>query len=176
MAGTEQTSHGEEGAAHGFRKGDLVVYPGHGAGCVDGIEERTILGEERKYYVVQIPDGELTLSIPAGGDSTLRPCCSEDEVEAAFDVLRGEATDMPGNWNHRFKHNQGKIRNGEILEVAEVVRNLSTYGAEHSLSTGERNMLLKARRILASEMALVKGMEIDETETLINDALRQSVK
>lgn len=176
MSGTEQTSRGEAGADHGFRKGDLVVYPGHGAGCVDGIEERTILGEDRKYYVVQIPDGDLTLSLPAGGGSTLRACSTEDEVEAAFEVLRGEATNMPGNWNHRFKHNQGKIRNGEILEVAEVVRNLSTYGAERNLSTGERNMLLKARRILASEMALVRGMEVDETETLIDGALRQSMK
>lgn len=176
MAGMEQTSRGEAGADHGFSKGDLVVYPGHGAGCVDGIEERTILGEERRYYVVSIPDGDLTLSIPAAGDSTLRACSTEDEVEAAMEVLRGEATDMPDNWNHRFKHNQGKIRNGEILEVAEVVRNLSTYGTERNLSTGERNMLLKARRILASEMALVRGMEVDETETLIDSALHQSVK
>ena len=79
---------------------------------------------------------------------------------------------MPSNWNHRLKHNQGKIKSGEIHQVAEVVRNLSRYGADSGLSTGERTMLMKARQILSSEVALVKGVEPTEAERLVDDALK----
>lgn len=158
-----------------FSEGDLVVYPNHGAGCVSGVEQKTILGEERRYYVVYIPDAELTLSIPADGDSGLRACADEESVVAALSVLGGEATEMPQNWNQRLKHNQAKIRDGEISQVAEVVRNLSSYGGEHNLSTGERNMLMKARRILISEVALVRDIEVREAEELVNDVLREGM-
>ena len=158
-----------------FNEGDLVVYPNHGAGCVSGVEEKTILGEERSYYVVYIPDAELTLSIPADGDSGLRACADEDTVDAALSVLRGEATEMPQNWNQRLKHNQAKLRDGEISQVAEVVRNLSSYGGEHNLSTGERNMLMKARRILVSEVALVRDLDAKQAEELVDEVLREGI-
>jgi len=158
-----------------FNEGDFVVYPNHGAGCVSGIEEKTILGEERRYYVVYIPDAELTLSIPAEGDSGLRACADEENVVAALSVLKDEATEMPQNWNQRLKHNQAKIRDGEISQVAEVVRNLSSYGGEHNLSTGERNMLMKARRILVSEIALVRDIEVKEAEELVEGVLREGL-
>jgi len=158
-----------------FSEGDLVVYPNHGAGCVSGVEEKTILGEERRYYVVFIPDAELTLSIPAGGDSGLRACADEENAEVALSVLRGEATEMPQNWNQRLKFNQAKLRDGEISQVAEVVRNLSSYGGEHNLSTGERNMLMKARRILVSEIALVRDTGVKEAEKLVDAVLREGI-
>lgn len=154
-----------------FSEGDLVVYPSHGAGCVAGIEEKTILGEERRYYVVYIPESELTLSIPADGDTGLRACSDEKSVVEALAALEDEATEMPGNWNHRLKYNREKIRGGEISEVAEVVRNLSVYGDEHGLSTGERNMLMKARQILISEIALVRDVDIQKAELLVDGAL-----
>ncbi len=155
-----------------FAKGDLVVYPNHGAGYVSGIEEKTVLGEVRRYYVVHVADGGLTLSIPADGDSGLRPCADDDGVEAALEMLRGGPEDMPANWNHRLKHNQEKLRSGEISHVAEVVRDLSSYGGAHGLSTGERTLLTKARRILVSEVALVREIEVEEAESLVEDALR----
>jgi CarD family transcriptional regulator len=155
-----------------FVEGDLVVYPNHGAGCVVGIEEKTILGEVRRYYVVYLPDTELTVSIPADGEMGLRPCADEESVARALALLGADVTQMPSNWNHRLKHNREKIRSGEILKVAEVVRNLSVYGTENGLSTGERNMLLKARQILASEIALVRSIEVVEAEKLVDSALR----
>lgn len=156
-----------------FSEGDLVVYPSHGAGCVSGIEEKTILGEVRRYYIVYIPDAELTLSIPADGDTGLRACSDEESIAEALAVLREGATEMPSNWNHRLKHNKEKIRSGEISEVAEVVRNLSVYGDEHGLSTGERNMLTKARQILISEVALVRDVDVSEAESLVDGALNR---
>jgi CarD family transcriptional regulator len=155
-----------------FSKGDLVVYPNHGAGYVSGVEEKTILGEERRYYIVYVPDGGLTLNIPADSYTGLRSCADDEEIAGALEILRGVPEDMPVHWNHRLKHNQEKIRSGEILSVAEVVRDLSAHGGERGLSTGERNLLAKARRILISEVAMGKSLEADEAEALVDGALR----
>ncbi len=155
-----------------FGDGDLVVYPNHGAGYVAGVEEKTVLGEVRRYYVVYIADGGLTLNIPADGETGLRPCAGEEGVAEALTILRGAARSMPANWNHRLKHNQGKLRSGEISQVAEVVRDLSVFGWEHGLSTGERTLLTKARRILISEVALVRNLPAEEAEALVDGALR----
>jgi CarD family transcriptional regulator len=154
-----------------FAEGDLVVYPNHGAGYVAGVEQKTVLGESRRYYIVYIADGELTLNIPADGDTDLRPCADEKGVAGALKILRQGPEEMPEHWNHRLKHNQEKIRSGEISRVAEVVRDLSDYGGEHGLSTGERNLLAKARRILISEVAMCKDLAPEEAEALVDGAL-----
>ena len=183
MAGTEETplNNGaqEENGGDGhvtFSEGDLVVYPNHGAGCISGVEEKTILGEVRRYYVVYLPDTELTVSIPAHGQTGLRACAEEEGVTEALKVLGGDTTTMPPNWNHRLKHNKEKIRSGELSQVAEVVRNLYVYGAEHGLSTGERNMLMKARQILSSEIALARSVEVGEAEKMVDDALKNGAR
>jgi CarD family transcriptional regulator len=172
VEGNGSTAPREEMPPKTFSKGDLVVYPNHGAGTVSGVEEKTILGEERRYYIVYVPDGGLTLNIPADGHSGLRSCADDEEVAEALEILRGGPEDMPAHWNHRLKHNQEKIRSGEISSVAEVVRDLSAHGGDRGLSTGERNLLAKARRILISEVALGKSLEVDEAEALVDDALR----
>jgi CarD family transcriptional regulator len=155
-----------------FAAGDLVVYPNHGAGYVSGIEEKTVLGEARRYYVIYVPEGALTLNIPADGDTGLRSCADADGVAEAIATLRESAEKLPEHWNHRLKHNQERLRNGEISHVAEVVRDLSAYGGEHGLSTGERNQLAKARRILISEVAMSKDLTVEEAEALVDGALR----
>ena len=168
----KEGSASKSGARTAFTEGDFVVYPNHCAGCIAGIEEKTILGEVRRYYVVYLPDTELTVSIPAEGDDTgLRACASEEDITEALALLEADATHMPSNWNHRLKHNREKIKSGEIEQVAEVVRNLSVHGAENGLSTGERNMLMKARQILASEIALALNIEVAEAEELVDGAL-----
>jgi len=180
MAGAEgsgpKEGASEEVRAQSFAEGDLVVYPNHGAGCISGVEEKTILGEVRRYYVVYLPDTELTVSIPAEGDTGLRSCADEEGVVEALAVLGADTTQMPSNWNHRLKHNREKIKSGEISEIAEVVRNLSVYGAEHGLSTGERTMLMKARQILVSEIALVRDLEVAEAERIVDDALKDGAR
>jgi CarD family transcriptional regulator len=141
--GNGSTTHKEGLSPKTFAKGDLVVYPNHGAGTVSGIEEKTILGEERRYYIVYVPDGGLTLNIPADGESGLRTCADDEEVAEALEISR----------------------------VAEVVRDLSAHGGDRGLSTGERNLLAKARRILVSEVALGKNLETGEAEALVDGAL-----
>ena len=159
-----------------FAEGDLVVYPNHGAGYVSGVEEKTVLGEARRYYVVYVPEGALTLNIPADGDTGLRSCADEKGVAKALKILKQGPEEMPDHWNHRLKHNQEKLRSGELARVAEVVRDLNDYGGEHGLSTGERNLLAKARRILISEVALGKDLTVEEAETLVDAALRSDGK
>ena len=176
MSEAEETAPEDVGAKTTFAQGDLVVYPNHGAGCVVGIEEKNILGEVRRYYVVYLPDEELTVSIPADGATDLRACADEKSVARALAILRADATEMPSNWNHRLKHNREKIKSGEISQVAEVVRNLSAYSVENVLSTGERNMLVKARQILSSEIALMRNIEAAEAEKLIDGALKDGAK
>ena len=180
MAGMEESRSeemmSEKVEVRAFVEGDLVVYPNHGAGCISGVEEKTILGEVRRYYVVYLPDTELTVSIPAEGDTGLRACADEEGVVEALAVLAADTTQMPSNWNHRLKHNREKIKSGEISQIAEVVRNLSVYGGEHGLSTGERTMLMKARQILVSEIALVRGLEIAEAERMVDDALKDGAR
>jgi CarD family transcriptional regulator len=180
MAGTEDSrakeEMSEEVKAGSFVEGDLVVYPNHGAGCISGVEEKTILGEVRRYYVVYLPDTELTVSIPADGDTGLRACADDEGVEEALTVLWAGTTEMPSNWNHRLKHNREKIKSGEISQIAEVVRNLAVYGGEHGLSTGERTMLMKARQILTSEIALVRDVEALEAERIVDDALKDGAR
>ncbi len=180
--GTMESNGNDDGANLGtsagtsFVEGDLVVYPSHGAGCISGVEEKTILGEVRRYYVVYLPDTELTVSIPAEGETGLRACADEQGVSAALAVLGGDTTQMPPNWNHRLKHNKEKIRSGELPQVAEVVRNLHVYGGEHGLSTGERNMLMKARQILSSEIALSRNIGVAEAERLVDEALKDGAR
>jgi CarD family transcriptional regulator len=159
-----------------FGEGDLVVYPNHGAGYVLGVEEKTVLGEARRYYVVYVPEGALTLNIPADGDTGLRSCADEKGVAEALKILKRGPEEMPDHWNHRLKHNQEKLRSGELARVAEVVRDLNDYGGEHGLSTGERNLLAKARRILVSEVALGKDLSVEEAETLVDATLRSDGK
>jgi CarD family transcriptional regulator len=180
MADTEESRSkedmSEEIQIRSFTEGDLVVYPNHGAGCISGVEEKTILGEVRRYYVVYLPDTELTVSIPADGDTGLRACADDEGVEEALTVLGAGTTEMPSNWNHRLKHNREKIKSGEISQIAEVVRNLAVYGGEHGLSTGERTMLMKARQILTSEIALVRDVEALEAERIVDDALKDGAR
>ena len=179
MAGAEGSGPKEgtpEEVRTTFSEGDLVVYPNHGAGCISGVEEKTILGEVRRYYVGYLPDTELTVSIPAEGDTGLRACADEEGVAEALEVLGADTTDMPSNWNHRLKHNREKIKSGEISQIAEVVRNLSVYGGEHGLSTGERTMLMKARQILVSEIALVRDVGAAEAERLVDGALKDGAR
>lgn len=157
-----------------FKEGDLVVYPSHGAGIITGMEEKTVLGESRRYYTVYISDANLTVSVPDTG-TALRRCADAAAASEALEVLGEGVTEMPSNWSHRLKHNQDKIKSGEILQVAEVVRNLNSYGGEHNLSTGERNTLMKARQILVSEIAICRDIEIPEAEALVMEALADGV-
>jgi CarD family transcriptional regulator len=141
----------------------------HGAGVIVAIEEREVLGERQKYYIMQLPIGDMKVMIPMNSveELGLRQVISEDEVERVYQVLQGEETAMSSNWNRRYRANMEKIKSGDIYEVAEVVRNLTIRDAEKGLSTGERKMLDTARQILVSELVIAQNSTKEEVEDAI---------
>jgi CarD family transcriptional regulator len=169
------TTHPSEREARLYKVGDKVVYPHHGAGVVVKKETRTVLGEEREYLTIQILHNDMTVNVPSENAERvgLRKVIDEDLVTKVLEVLHGDGTKMPKNWNRRFKYNRDKMKTGDIFELAEVVRNLSLRDQEKGLSTGEKQMFVKAKKILASELMYAKGMDEDEAaawldETLVN--------
>jgi CarD family transcriptional regulator len=147
-----------------YKVGDKVVYPHHGAGTVVKREARTILGQEREYLTIKILHNDMTVNVPTENADRvgLRKVIDEEMVERVVKVLHGSGTKMPKNWNRRFKYNRDKMKTGDIFELAEVVRNLSLRDQEKGLSTGEKQMFVKAKKILASELMNAKAMAEDE--------------
>lgn len=161
------------GGAVLFRVGDKVVYPMHGAGVIEAIEDREVLGSRQTYYVMRIPIGDLRVMIPTtqAEGAGLRQVVDPGQLDQAFDVLRSERERLQANWNKRYRNHLEKMRSGDILEVAEVVRNLAQRDREKGLSSGERKMLESARQILLSEIILSKGLAPDLAIQLLDDAL-----
>jgi CarD family transcriptional regulator len=158
-----------------YKVGDKVVYPHHGAGTVVKKEKRTILGTEREYLTIKILHNDMTVNVPAeNADKVgLRPVVDENIVEDVLEVLHGSGTKMPKNWNRRFKHNRDKMKTGDIFELAEVVRNLSLRDQEKGLSTGEKQMFVKAKKILASELMYAKGLDEESAATWLDEVLEE---
>jgi CarD family transcriptional regulator len=156
-----------------YKVGDKVVYPHHGAGTVVKKESREVLGQKREYLTIKILHNDMTVNVPTeNADKVgLRKVIGEKEVEVVLKALTGGSTEMPKNWNRRFKHNRDKMKTGDILELAEVVRNLSLRDHEKGLSTGEKQMFVKAKKILASELMYAKSMDEEEAAEWLDGVL-----
>ncbi len=161
-----------------FNVGDRVVYPMHGAGVIESIEEKEILGATKKYYVMKMPLGEMKVLIPIDNISQvgLREVIEENQVTQVFIILQGEQPELSSNWNRRYRTHLEKIKSGDIYEVAEVVRNLMLREREKGLSTGESKMLDTARQILISELILVQGIEQNEVKSTLDNIFDQAPK
>jgi CarD family transcriptional regulator len=156
-----------------YKVGDKVVYPHHGAGTVVKKEKREVLGEKREYLTIKILHNDMTVNVPSENAEAvgLRKVIGEDMVKVVVKALTGGGTQMPKNWNRRFKHNRDKMKTGDILELAEVVRNLSLRDREKGLSTGEKQMFVKAKKILASELMYAKDMDEEEAAEWLDGVL-----
>jgi len=153
-----------------FNVGDRVVYPMHGAGVIESIEEKEVLGERQKYYIMRLPIGDMKVMIPLEnvGDIGLREVINEAEVSKVFELLEGDQSKMSSNWNRRYRANMEKIKTGDIYEVAEVVRNLYIRDIRKGLSTGERKMLDSAKQILISELVLAENTDEEEARNRLD--------
>ncbi len=152
-----------------FEIGAKVVYPMHGAGVIEGIEEKEILGEKQEYYILSMPIKNMKVMLPVKKveDLGVRNVIGNVEVDHVFKVLSEAGSEMPDNWNRRYRDNMEKVKSGDVIEVARVVRNLLLMDKEKGLSTGERKMLANSQQILVSEIVLAKDMEINEVEQMI---------
>jgi CarD family transcriptional regulator len=164
-----------EGRTGLYKVGDKVVYPHHGAGTVVKKESREVLGQKRDYLTIKILHNDMTVQVPCeNADQVgLRRVIGEKEVGVVLKALTGGSTEMPKNWNRRFKHNRDKMKTGDVLELAEVVRNLALRDHEKGLSTGEKQMFVKAKKILASELMYAKNMDEDECAEWLEEVLSE---
>ena len=155
-----------------FNVGDKVVYPMHGAGTIEGIEEKDILGEKQSYYIIKMP-GEVKVMVPTSKAEGIgvRDIIDKETAGKVFKVLSTDSTQMDSNWNKRYRDNMEKMKSGDIYEVADVVRNLSFKQKEKGLSTGEKKMLLNAKQILVSELTLAENVDKDDMEELVNNKI-----
>jgi CarD family transcriptional regulator len=156
-----------------YKVGDKVVYPHHGAGTVVKKEVREVLGEKREYLTIKILHNDMTVQVPADNAEKvgLRTVIDEEQVTLVLQYLTNGGTEMPKNWNRRFKHNRDKMKTGDIFELAEVVRNLALRDHEKGLSTGEKQMFVKAKKILASELMYAKSMDEEECSEWLEGVL-----
>ena len=156
-----------------FEVGDKVVYPHHGAGTVLAKGVHDIRGERREYLTIEILQPPMTVMVPCDNADAagLRPVINERAVGEVLFVLAAEGSEMPTQWNQRFKRNQEKLRSGDILELAEVVRNLERRQQDARLSPGEMQMLERARRVLVSELMYARHLDDEGASQLIDDAL-----
>jgi len=173
-----------------FNVGDKIVYPMHGAGVIDSIEEKDILGEKQSYYILKMP-GEVKVMIPIAKAETVGVrniidkssadkvigILEKDETSSAdkvIGILEKDETEMDKNWNKRYRDNMDKMKSGDIYEVADVVRNLSFKQKEKGLSTGEKKMLNNAKQILVSELVLAEHATQEEVEQLVENKINTS--
>ena len=159
-----------------FKVGDKIVYPMHGAGTIESIEEREILGEKQKYYIMKMPVGDVKVMVPTKNAEMIgvRDVIPNETAQGVLDVLSSDTTDMSSNWNKRYRDNMEKMKSGDIYEVADVVRNLSFKQKEKGLATGEKKMLSSAKQILISELVLAEATDKENVEKIVNDHIDKS--
>ncbi len=156
-----------------FEVGETVVYPHHGAATIVEVKTRTIKGEEKLYLKLNVTQGDLVIEVPAENVDLVgvRDVIGQEGLDRVFDVLRAPFTEEPTNWSRRYKANLEKLASGDVLKVSEVVRDLWRRDLDRGLSAGEKRMLVKARQILTSELALAEKTDEEKAATLLDEVL-----
>lgn len=157
-----------------YNVGDKIVYPMHGAGVIVGIEEREILSEKRKYYILRLPVKDMEVMVPVenADEVGVRDILTREDMDKVFEVLGSEEkVEMPKNWSRRYRFNMDRIKSGDIEEIARVVRALERSDTSKNLSTGERKLLNSAKQIIISEMVLVYEEDYEKIVKIVDDAI-----
>ena len=157
--------------------GDKVVHPMHGAGIIEAITEERLAGKRATYYVFRMPVGGLVLKIPTEncGAIGVRELSSDAQIETVLQAIPELDVEMNANWNHRYRENMARIKSGDLLEVARVIKGLMWRDAQRGLSNGERKMLHTAKQILISEIVLVQGSVYQDPERRVNETMMAGV-
>ena len=156
-----------------FQVGDKIVHPMHGAGVIEGVVEERISGSRVQFYVFKMPVSGLTLKIPTANTQMIgvRGIHAVSEIETVIGKIPQLSVDMTANWNHRYRENMERIKSGDIVEVAGVIKALMHRDSERGLSNGERKMLHNAKQILISEVVLAEDVTYGDAEARINAAM-----
>ncbi|MBC3803713.1 CarD family transcriptional regulator [Acetobacterium fimetarium] len=156
-----------------YKIGDKIVYPMHGAGVIEAIEEREIFEEIKPYYIMQIVSEGLQILIPVDkvDDIGVRDIVTQPVIDEMLETLKLPMDEMEKNWNRRYREHLERLKTGDIFEVAKVVKNLILLDRQKGLSTGEKKMLNSARNFIVSEMVLIQDRDKDEILELINTSV-----
>ena len=156
-----------------FRQGDKVVHPMHGAGIVESIVEQKVNGITREYYVLKLPVRSMVVMIPVDNcvEIGVRPIIDSAQADHILNQLSGIEVEFDPNWNRRYRDNMERLKSGDLLQVAQVIKGLMLRDGERGLSTGERKMLHSAKEILISEIVLSQSASYEDVEQRINTAL-----
>ena len=158
-----------------FSIGDMIYYPRHGAGIIEGIEEKEVLGEKCKYYVIRIALGDMKVMVPINKTEFhgIRNITSKDRIDDIYNILSGETSCMCKNWSKRYRENEAIIRRGDVFEISELVKNLTVADRGKRLSTGEKRMLENVRQLLVSELMLMLDEPYEKIEEKILGIIKQ---
>ena len=157
-----------------FQIGALAVYPAHGVGIIESIQEREVAGFLQRFYIMRLIDTEMIIMIPLQNARHigLRTVIDPDSVTEVLDILKERPTRLNHQtWNRRYRDYMEKIKTGSLYRVAEVLRDLTLLKLEKELSFGERKMLDTAKNLLVKELSLVNNKEEDEIEAQLQELL-----
>lgn len=156
-----------------YHIGDKVVHPMYGAGVVESIVQKTVDNVVRDYYVLQLPNRSMVVMIPTENceEIGVRPVVDEVQADRVLAAIPDIQVEMTANWNHRYRENMERMKSGDLLEVATVIKGLTMRDQKRGLSTGERKMLRSARQILISEIVLSKSASYESVEEELDTAL-----
>ncbi len=157
----------------GFKVGDRVVYPHHGAAVIEKKEKIDIGGTMTDVFVLRVASSDLVIKVPVNkvDDVGMRRPISAEDVDDLFHLLAKKDVREPTNWSRRFKNHQEKLKSGDVYQVAEVVRNLALRDVSKGLSAGEKSMLMKARQVLVSELSFALNVSEDDALEKLSAAL-----
>lgn len=156
-----------------FQIGDKVVHPMHGAGVVESIVQKKVDGIIRDYYILKLPNRSMVVMIPTDSSDEIgmRPIVDGEQADRVLAAIPSIQVEMTANWNHRYRENMERMKSGDLLEVAWVIKGLTNRDHARGLSTGERKMLHSAKQILISEIVLAKSLSYEAVEEALNIAL-----
>lgn len=156
-----------------YQIGDKVVHPMHGAGIIDSIVQRKVDGKQQDYYLLRLSGGSMMVMIPTNNTAEIgvRPVISKQEASVILRAMEHIEVEMTSNWNQRYRENMLRLKSGDLLEVARVVKGLMLRDGQRGLSTGERKMLHTAKQILVSELVLAQSLPYETVEEKIDQVL-----
>lgn len=156
-----------------FHVGDKIVHPMHGAGIIESITTQRVNGVTRDYYILKLPVGGMQVMIPTENCAEIgvRAIVAAQEADKVIDAIPDIEVEYDPNWNRRYRENMLRLKSGDLLQVAQVIKGLAQRDGAKGLSTVERKMLHSAKQILISEVVLSGGGSYEETEDRINLAL-----
>ena len=156
-----------------FDVGDALIYPQHGAGRVIDRKTKDFFGEKRDYLLVDVELQELKVWVPVDEieDLGVRPPTPKDELDELFEMLSDHDIRVPANFSRRFKNNQRRLNDGDVWQLAEVVRNLAVRQSKAHLSPSEKSMYAHARNLLISELALSLKSDREKAEAKLDSLL-----